>query len=80
MKPKILNVTAVTDNFPDGQKITAAKVQFDCDVSSCVHPEQFRVAGKTVIHTTSAGTQGIANALNASEIITGSLVNAKAIV
>lgn len=35
--------------------------------------------GKTVIHTTSAGTQGIANASGASEILTGSLVNAKAI-
>ncbi len=35
--------------------------------------------GKTVIHTTSAGTQGIANAVNAQEIIGGSLVNAKAI-
>ncbi len=38
------------------------------------------VKGKTVIHTTSAGTQGIVNAQNAAEIITGSLVNAKAIV
>ena len=36
------------------------------------------VAGKTIIHTTSAGTQGIVNAVDASEIITGSLVNAKA--
>ena len=36
-------------------------------------------SGKTVIHTTSAGTQGIANAKNADEIIGGSLVNAKAI-
>lgn len=35
--------------------------------------------GKTVIHTTSAGTQGIANAAKADEIITGSLVNARAI-
>lgn len=35
--------------------------------------------GKTVVHTTSAGTQGIANAKNASEILTGSLVNAAAI-
>lgn len=35
--------------------------------------------GKTVIHTTSAGTQGIANAVNADEILGGSLVNAKAI-
>ena len=37
------------------------------------------VAGKTIIHTTSAGTQGIVNAAHASEIITGSLVNAKAV-
>lgn len=37
------------------------------------------VVGKTVIHTTSAGTQGIVNAADASEIITGSFVNAKAI-
>ncbi len=35
--------------------------------------------GKTIIHTTSAGTQGIANATQADQIITGSLVNAKAI-
>ena len=45
---------------------------------SSVSPEH--VAGKTIIHTTSAGTQGIVNAQNASEIITGSLVNATAIV
>lgn len=37
------------------------------------------VEGKTIIHTTSAGTQGIVNAKGASEIITGSLVNAKAV-
>ena len=37
------------------------------------------VTGKTIIHTTSAGTQGIVNAVNASEIITGSLVNARAV-
>lgn len=35
---------------------------------------------KLVVHTTSAGTQGIDNAVNAEEILTGSLVNAKAIV
>jgi len=34
---------------------------------------------KVLVHTTSAGTQGIANAKNANEILTGSLVNAKAI-
>ena len=36
------------------------------------------IKGKTLIHTTSAGTQGIANAKNASEILGASLVNAKA--
>lgn len=36
-------------------------------------------SGKTILHTTSAGTQGIANAKDSDEVITGSLVNAKAI-
>ncbi len=36
--------------------------------------------GKIMVHTTSSGTQGIANATNATEILTGSFVNAKAIV
>lgn len=44
---------------------------------STVVPEA--VKGKTVLHTTSAGTQGIVNATGATEIITGSLVNAKAV-
>ena len=35
--------------------------------------------GKTVVHTTSAGIQGIVNATHATKIITGSLVNARAI-
>lgn len=34
--------------------------------------------GKTVVHTTSAGTQGIANADGADEILGASLVNARA--
>lgn len=37
------------------------------------------LSGKSVIHTTSAGTQGIVNAVHAEEILTGSLVNAKAV-
>lgn len=37
------------------------------------------ISGKIMIHTTSSGTQGIASAINASEIITGSFVNAEAI-
>lgn len=35
--------------------------------------------GRTVVHSTSAGTQGLVYASQASEVITGSLVNAKAI-
>lgn len=38
------------------------------------------LGGKTVVHTTSAGTQGIVSATSADEIITGSFVNAGAIV
>lgn len=51
MENKIISVTAVTDNFPDGQKITAARIQYSCDVSSCVHPEDLRVEGRTIIAT-----------------------------
>jgi len=41
--------------------------------------ENIDFSNKVIVHTTSAGTQGIANAKNAKEILTGSLVNAKAI-
>ena len=44
---------------------------------SSIDPEMIR--GKRIIHTTSAGTQGIINAARADEIITGSFVNAKAV-
>lgn len=40
--------------------------------------KDFDFWGKTVMHTTSAGTQGIANATGACEILTGSMVNARA--
>jgi 2-phosphosulfolactate phosphatase len=36
--------------------------------------------GKIMVHTTSSGTQGIANATGACEILTGSFVNAQAII
>lgn len=39
-----------------------------------------RIQDKTIIHTTSSGTQGIEGAAGAHEIITGSFVNAGAIV
>ncbi len=41
--------------------------------------EHIDFTGKTIVHTTSAGTQGIANASYADEILTGSFVNALAI-
>lgn len=51
-----------------------------CDFgNSPSQTEGFDFTGRTVVHTTSAGTQGVANALYADEIITGSLVNARAI-
>lgn len=42
--------------------------------------EDVNFDGKTVVHTTSAGTQGIVNAQKADEIISGSFVNVKAII
>jgi 2-phosphosulfolactate phosphatase len=38
------------------------------------------LTGKTVIHTTTAGTQGLIKAINADVVLTGSFVNADAIV
>lgn len=51
-----------------------------CDLGnspSSIVPEQIR--GKRIIHTTSAGTQGLTNANHAELLLTGSFVNAKAI-
>ena len=51
---------------------------FDCG-NSPSEIVKLDLKGKTVIHTTSAGTQGIVNADGADEIIGGSLLCAKAI-
>ncbi len=42
--------------------------------------ENFDFTGKTVVQTTSAGTRGLVNATHANEILTGSFVNADAII
>lgn len=42
--------------------------------------ESIDFTGKTVVQTTSAGTQGLVNTLHAEEVITGSFVNADAVV
>lgn len=48
--------------------------------NSPTHLVQAHLNGKTMVHTTSSGTQGIVAARHVSEIITGSFVNAGAIV
>ncbi|MCL1821750.1 MAG: 2-phosphosulfolactate phosphatase [Prolixibacteraceae bacterium] len=48
--------------------------------NSPTHITKSDIAGRAIIHTTSSGTQGIAHAKNAVEVITGSFVNAGAIV
>ena len=42
--------------------------------------KDYDFSNKTFVHTTSAGTLGLVNAMNASEIITGSFVNISAII
>jgi len=52
-----------------------------CDFgNSPTEIENIDFTGKTVVHTTSAGTQGLDNASGADIVLTGSLVNSKAIV
>ncbi|MBO8173540.1 MAG: 2-phosphosulfolactate phosphatase [Bacillaceae bacterium] len=48
--------------------------------NSPTHIKNADFTGKTVVHTTSAGTQGIVNAVHADQVITGSFVNAQAII
>lgn len=69
---------AIVDSVLVGERGGEKCEGFDYGNSpSTVVPQD--VTGKTIVHTTSAGTQGIVNATGASEIITGSLVNAKAV-
>ena len=68
---------AMPDAILAGERHGKILPGFDCGNS----PSQLLeldVRGKTVIHTTSAGTQGIANAIYADEILGSSLVTAKA--
>ncbi len=55
MEHSIISVTAVTDNFPTGQKITAARIQYGCDVSFFFHPDDYQVEGMVI---TSARAEG----------------------
>lgn len=83
----ILPVGAIEDAFalrvkyPDallvGERGGRRCEGFDCG-NSPSQLEHFDLAGRTIIHTTSAGTQGIANATCADEMLAASLVNARA--
>ncbi len=48
--------------------------------NSPTHIQNYDFTNKTVIHRSSSGTQGLVFSKNAAEVITGSFVNAKAIV
>jgi 2-phosphosulfolactate phosphatase len=48
--------------------------------NSPTHIENESFAGRTLVHTTHAGTQGLVNATQANVVLTGSLVNAAAII
>ncbi len=47
--------------------------------NSPTHISAADIRGKTLVHTTHAGTQGLTNAIAADEVVTGSLANAGAI-
>ena len=69
--------------FPDvvmlGERFERKVPGFDFG-NSPTHIMNLDFAGKTIVMTTSSGTKGIANATLADEIITGSFVNASAII
>jgi 2-phosphosulfolactate phosphatase len=52
---------------------------FDCG-NSPTELERLDVINRMLIHTTHSGTQGLANAVQADEVITGALVNCAAVV
>lgn len=85
----IIPVAAIDDavalkrQFPDalllGERHARPLPGFDCG-NSPTDLAQFELHNRTLIHTTHSGTQGLTNALQADEVITGALVNAAAIV
>jgi 2-phosphosulfolactate phosphatase len=85
----VMPVAAVEDarelkrQHPDwlliGERYARPLPGFDCG-NSPTDLGKFDLTGRTLIHTTHSGTQGLTNALQADEVITGALVNAGAIV
>jgi len=62
-----------------GERNERKAIGFDFG-NSPTHILHENFTGKTLVHTTSAGTQGLVNAMNADEVLTGSFVNADAII
>lgn len=71
--------TAQPDAILLGERFAKPLPGFDCG-NSPTELERFDVQGRTLIHTTHSGTQGLAHATRADEVITGALVNCAAIV
>ena len=71
------------NRFPDvvmlGERFERKVPGFDFG-NSPTHIMNENLAGKTIVMTTSSGTKGIANATLADEIVTGSFVNAGAVI
>jgi 2-phosphosulfolactate phosphatase len=61
-----------------GERHARALPGFDCG-NSPTELQRFDMRGRTLIHTTHSGTQGLASATAADEVLTGALVNAGAI-
>lgn len=86
---KIIPIASIDDAYrlkeqnPDyilvGERNERIPVGFDFG-NSPTHILDHDFTGKIILHTTSAGTQGLVNAIQATERITGSFVNAPAIV
>jgi len=73
LKEKLKNIVMLGERFE--RKVSG----FDFG-NSPTHIMDQNFKGKTIVMTTSSGTQGIANATQADEIITGSFVDAEAII
>jgi 2-phosphosulfolactate phosphatase len=66
------------DWFLVGERHARRLPGFDCG-NSPTEVTALQLKGKTIVHTTHAGTQGLVNASGADEVLTGALVNAAAI-
>lgn len=80
---KIETVNEMSQNISDsircGERHEKKVPEFDFG-NSPTHILEENFEGKTILHTTSSGTQGIFLSKNADERITGSFVNAEAII